>query len=122
MPPSFPTCWAAPHGCRYFIGGGQYCNPTADHMLHCRPQRSDHDARSLDGLSVASSSWAAVLLTTSLIHKVLENAPPIVQLFVCVPIGLGAGAALILLFPRPRRSAFFIGNKISSALKMRFAT
>ncbi|MGA2755125.1 MAG: lipopolysaccharide biosynthesis protein [Terracidiphilus sp.] len=66
--------------------------------------------------------WAAVLLTTSLIHKVVENAAPIMQLFVCVPIGLGAGAALILLFPHPRRSAFFIGNKISTALKTRFAT
>ena len=66
--------------------------------------------------------WIAIYFTTSLIYKVVEHAAPVVQLLVCVPIGLGAGAALILLFPHPRHSAFFIGSKINSALKVRFAT
>jgi O-antigen/teichoic acid export membrane protein len=66
--------------------------------------------------------WGAVLLTTSLIHKVMEHATPLVQLLVCVPVGLVAGAALFLLFPRPRESAFSAWNTIKSALIARFAT
>jgi len=66
--------------------------------------------------------WGTVFLTTSLAYKVVENAPPIVQLLFSVPVGLGAGAALFFLFPRPRHSAIFAGSKIKSALKARFAT
>lgn len=66
--------------------------------------------------------WGAVFLTTTLAHMMVRHAAPIVQLLVCVPVGLGAGAALILLFPRPRRSAFFAGTKIRNAVKARFAT
>lgn len=66
--------------------------------------------------------WGAVVLTTSLAYKAVAYAAPIVQLIVCVPVGIGLGAALILLFPRPRQSAFFAGSKIKSAFKARFAT
>jgi len=65
--------------------------------------------------------WGAVFLTTTLAYKTVEHAAPIVQLLVCGPIGLGAGATLILMFPRPRQSAFFAWSAIKSALITRFA-
>ena len=66
--------------------------------------------------------WAAVALTTSIAYRAMANAAPIPQLLVCSSVGLSAGAALMLMFPRPRQSAFFAGNKIKTALKARFAT
>lgn len=66
--------------------------------------------------------WVAVLLTTSLAENVVTKAVPIVQLLVSIPLGIGAGAALILLFPSPRQSAFFALSKIKGTLKERFAT
>jgi PST family polysaccharide transporter len=65
--------------------------------------------------------WGTVFLATATTERLLLNAPPIVQLIVCVPIGLSVGTALMLLFPRPRQSAFFAGGKIKSALRARFA-
>lgn len=64
--------------------------------------------------------WGVVVLTTSLAAKAVAHAAPIVQLLVCIPVGIGAGAALILLFPRPRQSAFFAWSTIKSALKAKF--
>jgi O-antigen/teichoic acid export membrane protein len=66
--------------------------------------------------------WGAVFLTTSLAHRLVAGSAPIVQLLVSVPLGIMGGAALILLFPSPRQSAFFAGNKIKSAIQARFAT
>jgi O-antigen/teichoic acid export membrane protein len=66
--------------------------------------------------------WGAVYLTTSLIYKVMQNSSLILQLVVCIPVGLTAGAALFLLFPRPRQSAFSAWNTIKAALVSRFAT
>jgi O-antigen/teichoic acid export membrane protein len=66
--------------------------------------------------------WGAVFLTTSLAYRAVEHAAPIVQLLVCCPIGLGAGVALILIFPRPRRSVFFAWSTIKNALVAKFAT
>lgn len=66
--------------------------------------------------------WGTVFLATAVAYKLMEHARPIVQLLVCVPAGLGVGTALLLLFPRPRQSAFFAGNKVRNALKARFAT
>jgi O-antigen/teichoic acid export membrane protein len=65
--------------------------------------------------------WGAVFLTTTLAYRTVDHAAPIVQLLVCVPIGLGAGAALILMFPRPRQSAFFAWSTLKRALIARFA-
>lgn len=65
--------------------------------------------------------WGAVFITTSLAAKAVAHAVPIVQLLVCVPVGIGAGAALILLFPRPRQSAFFAASKFKIALKAKLA-
>jgi len=66
--------------------------------------------------------WGAVFLTTSLVHKLVERAAPLVQLSVCGPIGLGSGAVLILMFARPRQSAFYVWHTAKSALTARFAT
>lgn len=66
--------------------------------------------------------WGAVFLTTTLAYKAIGHAAPIVQLLLCGPIGLAFGYALILLFPRPRRSAFFAWAKIGIFLKARGAT
>jgi len=60
--------------------------------------------------------WVTVFIATSLVYKVLGNAAPIVQLFVCGPVGLAFGAALFLLFPRPRRGAFYAWNTVKNKL------
>jgi O-antigen/teichoic acid export membrane protein len=60
--------------------------------------------------------WGAVFLTTTLAYRTVAHASPIVQLLICGPIGLGAGAALILLFPRPRQSASYAWNTLRSAV------
>lgn len=60
--------------------------------------------------------WGAVYLTTTLAFMTVEQAAPLVQLLVCVPAGLGAGAALIFLFRRPRASASYAWNTVKSSL------
>lgn len=65
--------------------------------------------------------WMTVFGATALAHQAMANAHPAVQLFVCCPVGVVVGAALMLLFPTPRQSAFFVAGKITIALKMRFA-
>jgi O-antigen/teichoic acid export membrane protein len=54
--------------------------------------------------------WGGVYLATALAQRMMMNASPIVQLIVCVPIGLAAGTLIFLLFRRPRESAFYIWN------------
>jgi PST family polysaccharide transporter len=66
--------------------------------------------------------WGAVLLTTYLAYRMVDHAAPIVQLLVCGPVGLVAGGALILLFRRPRESAFFLAGKLRTTFKARMAT
>lgn len=66
--------------------------------------------------------WFVVVLVTALAHRPVAHAAPIVQLLVAAPIGLVVGGALILLFPRPRESAFFLGGRIRSMVKTRMAT
>lgn len=65
--------------------------------------------------------WATVFGATALTYKVMANAHPVVQLLVCCPVGIVVGAGLMLLFPHPRQSAFFVAGKVSIALKARFA-
>jgi len=65
--------------------------------------------------------WIAVFGATTLAYKVMENAHPVVQLAVCCPLGMVVGAALMLLFPHPRQSAFFVAGKVNNAFKARFA-
>ncbi len=65
--------------------------------------------------------WGAVFLTTTLVHKMVEHTAPTVQLLVCGPVGLGVGAVVILMFPRPRQSAFYAWGMIKRALIARFA-
>jgi PST family polysaccharide transporter len=63
--------------------------------------------------------WVTVFAATSLAYKVLENAIPIVQLFVCGPVGLILGAALFVLFPRPRQGAVYMWNTLKNRLTAR---
>jgi PST family polysaccharide transporter len=65
--------------------------------------------------------WITVFGVTSLTYRVMANARPIVQLLVCCPVGVLVGGALMLLFPHPRQSAFFVAGKVTNALKARFA-
>lgn len=65
--------------------------------------------------------WGAVFVATASIYVAMKNVSPIIQLLVCVPVGLIGGVALMLLFPRPRKSALFAGSKINNALRARFA-
>ena len=60
--------------------------------------------------------WGAVYLATNLAHTTVELAAPIVQLLVCVPIGLAAGVASIFMFRRPRQSATYAWNTVKSSL------
>lgn len=60
--------------------------------------------------------WGAVYLTTGIAHILVKDAAPIVQLLICVPIALGTGAALLLVFRRPRESARQTWNTVRSSL------
>jgi PST family polysaccharide transporter len=64
--------------------------------------------------------WGAVFLTTTLIYKVFPHSAPIIQLLICVPIGLGMGFALFMLLPRPRQSVFFAWSTIKGVLVSKF--
>jgi O-antigen/teichoic acid export membrane protein len=66
--------------------------------------------------------WITVFGATFLTYKAAANARPVVQLLVCCPVGILVGAALMLLFPHPRQSVFFIARKIKSQLIARFST
>ena len=50
------------------------------------------------GIVVCGVTW--------LVHLLLMNSPSLVQLVVCAPVGLLAGAILIYLVPSMRRVAF----------------
>jgi PST family polysaccharide transporter len=65
--------------------------------------------------------WVCVFGATALTYRVVINAHPVVQLLVCCPTGILVGGALMLLFPHPRQSAFFVAGKVNNALKARFA-
>jgi PST family polysaccharide transporter len=60
--------------------------------------------------------WGAVYLATMLARMSVQHAAPIVQLLISGPLGLGAGMALILLFRRPRQSAFYAWTTVKSTL------
>jgi PST family polysaccharide transporter len=66
--------------------------------------------------------WGTVCLSTTLAYMMVKDAAPIIQLLVCVPIGLGAGTALVLIFDRPRHSAFSAWNIIRSSLTRRWSS
>lgn len=66
--------------------------------------------------------WGAVYVVTALTYRTVIHVHPIMQLLICAPVGLLAGAALMLLFPKPRESAFFAGGKIKNALLAKFAS
>jgi O-antigen/teichoic acid export membrane protein len=50
--------------------------------------------------------WIVVCGVTWLVHLLFVNSAPLVQLIICAPVGLLAGALLICLVPSMRRVAF----------------
>ena len=66
--------------------------------------------------------WGTVYLTTAVAYMTVSDAAPIIQLLVCGPIGLGAGAALALIFHRPRQSAFYAWNTLRDSLTRRWSS
>jgi PST family polysaccharide transporter len=66
--------------------------------------------------------WGTVYLTTALAYMTVRDAAPIIQLLVCGPIGLGTGAALALIFHRPRQSAFYAWKTVRDSLARRWSS
>jgi len=54
--------------------------------------------------------WGAVYMTTLLTRTIVKDLTPLVQLLICVPIGLATGAVLVSFFRRPRQSASYAWN------------
>jgi PST family polysaccharide transporter len=65
--------------------------------------------------------WGTVYFATTLAHIGVRDLPPIVQLLVCGPIGLGAGAALALVFHRPRQSARYAWSTVRTSLERQWS-
>jgi len=63
--------------------------------------------------------WGALFVATYAPYRLVRHAAPIVQLLVCVPIGMFGGLALILLFPRPRQSALYAWSTARRRFKAR---
>ncbi len=51
--------------------------------------------------------WVAVYVAATAAHSIVGQAAPLVQLLVCVPVGLVGGAAAILILQRPRASVLY---------------
>ncbi|HET7102974.1 MAG TPA: lipopolysaccharide biosynthesis protein [Terracidiphilus sp.] len=66
--------------------------------------------------------WAAVFLPTWLAYRLMEGLSPLLQLLVCIPVGLGIGFVLVLLFPSPRRSALFVFSRLGGIMRARLGT
>lgn len=63
--------------------------------------------------------WGTVYFATAMVYAILKNTAPIIQLLVCTPIGLGVGIALLLPFRRPRQSARYAWNTLTTSLVRR---
>ncbi len=50
--------------------------------------------------------WGAVFASASFARTVVGDEQPLVQLLMCTPVGLLAGAGMVLALERPRQSAF----------------
>ena len=66
--------------------------------------------------------FVAVLLTTTLVYRALPHATPLVQVLLAAPLGLAAGAAFMLVFPKPRESASFLVRRVLNLVKTRALT
>jgi len=60
--------------------------------------------------------WGAVYAATALAHGMLGAAPPLVQVLVSAPAGLAGGAVAVLVFERPRASAFYAWQTVRHSL------
>jgi len=62
-----------------------------------------------------------VYAATTLARGMLGPVAPIVQLLVCVPVGMAAGAGIVLALPRTRESALDAWNTIRGSLTGQFS-
>ncbi len=60
--------------------------------------------------------WGTVYLATTMALMMVKHSAPIIQLLVCVPLGLGVGAALVFVFRRPRQSASYAWETVKDSL------
>jgi PST family polysaccharide transporter len=60
--------------------------------------------------------WGTVYAATMLVRMTVEHRAPILQLLVCVPVGLAIGAAGMLMFQRPRQSASYAWRTVRTSL------
>ena len=49
-----------------------------------------------------SPCWGAAYVATFLVHRAVSHAAPVVQLALCVPVGLAAALVIALCLKRPR--------------------
>lgn len=63
--------------------------------------------------------WLTVYAAARVARMMVEQKGPIIQLLVCVPIGLAVGYAGMLLFRRPRQSASQAWSTLQSSLGQR---
>lgn len=60
--------------------------------------------------------WVAVYAGTTLARTMVGQASPVVQLLVCGPFGLAAGAAVAFALKRPRATAIYSWNTLRGSL------
>lgn len=63
--------------------------------------------------------WVTVYAATMMARMTVEQSAPIVQLLVCVPIGLAVGYVGMLMFRRPRQSASYAWSTVQTSLAQR---
>lgn len=63
--------------------------------------------------------WFTVYGATMMARLTVEQSAPVIQLLVCVPIGLAVGYVGMLMFRRPRQSASYAWNTMQTSLAQR---
>jgi len=63
--------------------------------------------------------WGVVCVVTWLTRRLVENAAPIAQLLICVPVGLLAGVAFICTYAPSRRTAMSVLVALQELLEAR---
>lgn len=66
--------------------------------------------------------WGTVYLATALAYLAVREGAPMIQLLVCGPLGLGAGAALSLVFYHPRQSTFYAWKTVRNSIARRWSS
>lgn len=65
--------------------------------------------------------WGGVYIATRLVHTLVENSSPILQVVTCAPVGLLVAVALTFTFRRPRESAWYAWTTVKSTLNRQWS-